>query len=72
MFDNLTLKELEEHLLRAQMVLLSNLGVDSFSLPDGVTLRVDKTNAVWVIEQITASIKRKRGHGGRFIGASIR
>jgi hypothetical protein len=71
MFDDLTLDDLRQWKRELLAFMRSHAGVQSFSLPDGVSMNVHQDNAWKVLGEINQSIKRKLGHGGRFIRVEI-
>jgi len=72
MFDDLTLDELQSWKRELITFMRSHIGVQSFSMPDGVSMNVDQANAWKLLEEVNQAIQRKHGHGGRFVGAAIR
>ena len=72
MFDDLTLDELQSWKRELCDFMRSNVGVQSFSTPDGVSMSVNQNNAWKVLQEINQSIARKLGRGGRFIGVEVR
>lgn len=72
MFDDLTLEELQSWKRELYAFMRKNVGIQSFSLPSGVSMNVTKDDAWKYMQEINQSIKRKLGGGGRFIGAVIR
>jgi len=72
MFDDLTLEELRRWKAELYQFLRANVGVQSFSLPDGVSMNVTKDDAWKYMTEINKAIKKKLGRGGRFIGIELR
>ena len=68
MFDDLTLDELRQWKQELCEFMRSNAGVQSFTMPDGISMNVNQDNAWQVLREVNQSIQRKLGRGGRFVG----
>ena len=71
MFDHLSLDELKEARTKVTSFILGNIGTTSFSLPDGVSMSLDKSNAENLLKEINKSIRRKTSLGGHFVEIGI-
>ena len=72
MFDDLSLDELREWKREIYTFLRSNMAVQSFSMPDGISMNVTKDDAWKCLEEINLSIKRKLGRRGKFVRMEMR
>ncbi|MDR1957597.1 MAG: hypothetical protein LBQ54_00875 [Planctomycetaceae bacterium] len=71
MFDDYSLEELKSIRRTVTEKMLSNAGIASFSLPDGVSLSLDRTGARELLTEINRAITRKTSHGGPFVEIHI-
>ncbi len=71
MFEDYSLQELKTFRKQLAGKLLSNAGVGSFSLPDGVSVSLDGGNLKEVLRMLDDTIKRKEGRGSRFVSVVI-
>ena len=71
MLDHLSLTELREARAKVTSFILGNIGTTSFSLPDGVSMSLDKSNAENLLKEINKSIRRKTSRGGPFVEIGI-